>query len=181
MAMAATLETLAFIIVLQHESDEDERLAMISRLLCVCKEWHEDILTAPVALCWSQLPPPSWLRHYGSCVVSLDADYRDVTEVIEHIAWMPRIHTLRNVCITMWTAHLIRHAPQGTIDGIRQLIKIRHQLHHLGLYLLLPETKWVRYTISGRCLDLIRLCAPTHIEAELRCITKWIVESPSLS
>lgn len=168
--MAATS---AFMIVLQHESDEEERLTMISRLLCVCKGWHDDMLTTQVALCWAQLPPPSWLRRYGSCIASLDADYRDVREVHDLITVMPNLHTLKNVCITMWTAYLPRHAPSGTVEGLRRLIQIRHRLQYLGVYLLLPETRWMRYTISTPCLDMIRRCEPTHIEAEFRCVSEW--------
>lgn len=166
--MAATAAALA--IMLCNEDDPEERRDMLCRTLCVCKHWRNDVLATPVTIYSGHLPPPSWLKRYGSCVTCFEAECDDINDVVGYLDLLPNLHTLKNVCITMWSAYLVRHAPQPTLKSLAWLIDNRHRFRQLDVYLLLPEPVNNRCMVSFPCLEMIRKCVPTHIDGELRCI-----------
>jgi hypothetical protein len=156
----------AIAIVLCNEDDPHERVEMLCQMLCVCKRWRADILTTPITISSGYLPPPSWLKRYGSCVTCFEAEYDDINEVVCLLDIIPNVHTLKNVCITMWSAYLMRHAPQTTVKSLAWLIDNRHRFRHLEVYLLLPEPINDRCIVKFPCLEMIRKCAPTHVDGE---------------
>lgn len=154
------------VIVLSNENDPQERRDMLCELLCVCKQWREDILTTPITINSGHLPPLGWLKRYGSCVTCFEAECDDINDVVGYLDLLPNLHTIKNVCVTMWSAYLVRHAPQSTLKSLTWLIDNRHRFRQLEMHLLLPEPVNDRCMVSFPCLEMIRKCDPTHIEGE---------------